>query len=266
MSLPILPAVPATWPRTSTSSTMPSLMARDGTGMVPSPRWLATRRSTSRPAGPNDANVPTAPPMSTRKSRSSRRSSRSVCAVSSSIQTATLKPNVTGTACWLCVRPAIGTAADASACLDMPRSTLASRSLTARCASRSTSTSAVWVMFCVVAPQCTQPPYSRPTTRANSSMSGISGWLADAVSAATRSRSSFSIWAARAIVSPAGSGIRPTSASASASAASTSRRAWNRFSTLKRCAIPASGTRPSVKCRIDSPFIPGNPTQFLCRT
>ena len=34
------------------------------------------------------------------------------------------------------------------------------------CAWRSTSRSPVWVMFCVVAPQCTQPPCGSPTTRA----------------------------------------------------------------------------------------------------
>ena len=43
------------------------------------------------------------------------------------------------------------------------------------CAWRSTSRSPVWVMFCVVAPQCTQPPCGSPTIRLSSQTSGHDG-------------------------------------------------------------------------------------------
>ena len=57
------------------------------------------------------------------------------------------------------------------------------------CAWRSTSRSPVWVMFCVVAPQCTQPPCCSPTTRLSSQTSGTMVWPVRAKPSSMRARS-----------------------------------------------------------------------------
>ena len=57
------------------------------------------------------------------------------------------------------------------------------------CAWRSTSRSPVWVMFCVVAPQWTQPPCGSPTMRPSSQTSGTIVWPVRAKPSSMRARS-----------------------------------------------------------------------------
>src|SRR5438445_692960 len=75
------------------------------------------------------------------------------------------------------------------------------------CAWRDTRRSPVWVMFCVVAPQCTQPPCGSPTTRESSQTNGTIVWPVRAKPSSMRRRSSGSRRAARAIATSASSGV-----------------------------------------------------------
>ena len=65
------------------------------------------------------------------------------------------------------------------------------------CAWRRTSKSPVWVMFCVVAPQWTQPPCGSPTMRPSSQTSGTIVWPVRAKPSSMRARSILSSRAAR---------------------------------------------------------------------
>jgi len=190
--------------------------------------------------------VPAAPPVIAVNTRPSADLSRVTCLPSSSIHPAGLKPKVIGTACWPCVRPAASMPAVRSARSAAAMSTPASSRSILRWASRSTRTSPVCVMFCVVAPQCTHPPCS-PAAALSSVTKAISGWLDAAMPRSMRVMSRTASLAADSIATAAAAGMTPHSASATARAASTSSQHCQRCRLANSSRTPGSGTRPSVK-------------------
>src|SRR6266581_1994755 len=80
-------------------------MVRAGTVIARIPRRAAILSWVARPASPSEASVPAPPPSMATNTRPSQPRRRSTWRQSSSIHTATLKPNVAGTACWPWVRP-----------------------------------------------------------------------------------------------------------------------------------------------------------------
>ena len=105
------------------------------------------------------------------------------------------------------------------------------------CAWRSTSRSPVWVMFCVVAPQWTQPPCGSPTTRPSSQTSGTMVWPVRAKPSSMRARSAGQVGGRGDRVGRYGGddaefGLR------AGSATSTSSQACQRFSNWYSARIP----------------------------
>ena len=161
-------------------------------------RALRTRIPAS--PGPSEASDPTAPPNCTNRVRLFSCSSRSRCRWNPESHTAHLYPNVTGSACCRCVRPAIGV----SRCFsDKSRSVL----ITSR-SKRSTITSPCFIcstlarsmMSCVVAPQCTYFPASSPQMALSCRTRGRIGYPTISVSWRRRSKSSFdscTLWVTR---------------------------------------------------------------------
>ena len=119
--------------------------------------------------------MPAAPPSMAMNMRGAACSKRSTWRNSSSIHTATLNPKVAGTACWPWVRAAMGISAPRSASSAIAPSASCIWRRNIPCACRNTSRSPVCVMFCVVALQCTQPPWGSPTRRAQFPHQGNDG-------------------------------------------------------------------------------------------
>ena len=91
------------------------MMLRAGTAIAGMPRCAARRAWTSSPSSPKEATVPAAPPSSAWKTRGSACLRRSTWRANSSIQIATFRPQVAGTACWPWVRPGSAISAERSA-------------------------------------------------------------------------------------------------------------------------------------------------------
>src|SRR5262249_2567396 len=104
----------------------------------------------------------------------------------------------------------------------------------------------VCVMFCVVAPQCTYPPASPSQARSSAQTTGTSGWPVFASPARTSARSRYFRCALATISRAAAAGMMPSSACASASAASTSSHDWKRAASVKSARTPGSSIRREV--------------------
>src|SRR5262245_12635469 len=104
----------------------------------------------------------------------------------------------------------------------------------------------VCVMFCVVAPQCTYPPASPSQARSSAQTTGTSGWPVLASPARTAPRSRYFRCALATISRAALTGMMPSSACASASAASTSSHDWKRAASVKSARTPGSSIRRDV--------------------
>ena len=246
ISRAILVAVEENIARTRTYSASWSRITREGTGIERRSRRSASRSCTCIPCSPNEATVPAPPPSMATKRRGSQARRRSTCRQISSIQLATFRPNVAGTACCPCVRPGSRWSRVRSARFASASNRCASRSRMIACTCRSWRISPVWVMFCVVAPQWTNPPASPSQTRSSSQISGTSGCPVTRSPSSIAGMSRRDNWHFVAISSAASRGMIPRSASAAARAASTSSQACQRASRAKSARIPGSGTRSSV--------------------
>ena len=165
-------------------------MVRAGTGIGRSPRRAAILSCVARPGSPSEASVPAPPPSMATNTRPSQPRRRSTCRPSSSIHTATLKPNVAGTACWPWVRPGSRTSLVRSARSASVVRMAASWRRKMSWARRTCKSWPVCVTFWVVAPQCTYPPASPSQAWSSAHTSGTSGWpvLASPARTAPRSR------------------------------------------------------------------------------
>src|SRR5215813_2819125 len=223
-----------------------SPIVRAGTGIGRIPRRAAIFSWVASPSSPSEASVPAPPPSMATNTRASQACSRSTWRPSSSIQTATLKPNVAGTACWPWVRPGSSASLVRSARSARWFSMLASWRRKISWARRTCKSWPVCVMFCVVAPQCTYPPASPSQARSSAQTTGTSGWPVLASPARTSARSRYFSCALATISRAAFAGMMPSSACASASAASTSSHDWKRAASVNSARTPGSSMRSEV--------------------
>ena len=100
-------SVPHSIASAATYSARWSRAVRAGSSITAMSSCEAKPRCTAGPRSPREARVPAPPPYMARKVRGSSWRRRSSWRSSSSIQVATLKPNVIGRACWPWVRPAM---------------------------------------------------------------------------------------------------------------------------------------------------------------
>ena len=248
-SLPSAPVVTIRLAATSARGVRTPCQGRAGSA---SPRRRATnagRRSVA-PTGSAvssaywwyAASVPAAPPSETGSAARVRRT-RSTASSTRCSQVAAFSPKVTGTACWVRVRPAIGVSRCRSAC-PARLSAHDSRSFAMRSSVAAHSNiSAVSRMSWLVLPRCTYSAADASTDRTaavSCSTNATTGLAVSRTPAATTARSMRAGTAAALMAVAAPAGITPNSACASARATSVASMAVSNALSSTRSAAPVA--------------------------